>query len=82
MPFPSGERTVGATRWGDLVTAHHSTGVQNITVYMRLPRNATSPLVRLLRFAPVRALARALVPAGGPSTDPAGPGPAARCGVR
>jgi saccharopine dehydrogenase (NAD+, L-lysine-forming) len=69
VPFPSGERTVGATRWGDLVTAYHSTGVRNITVYMRLPRNAGSPLVQLLRFGPLRALARALIPAGGPSTS-------------
>jgi saccharopine dehydrogenase (NAD+, L-lysine-forming) len=68
VPFPSGERTVGATRWGDLVTAYHSTGVPDITVYMLLPRNAASPLVRLLRFGPLRAFARALVPAGGPST--------------
>jgi saccharopine dehydrogenase (NAD+, L-lysine-forming) len=69
VPFPSGERTVGATRWGDLVTAWHSTGIGDITVYMRLPRGAASPLVRLLRFKPLRAAARALVPAGGPSTD-------------
>ncbi|MEU0555411.1 saccharopine dehydrogenase NADP-binding domain-containing protein [Dactylosporangium sp. NPDC006015] len=67
VPFPSGPRPVGATRWGDLVTAYHSTGVPDITVYMRLPRNAASPLVRLLRLAPLRAVARALIPAGGPS---------------
>ncbi|MET7420942.1 saccharopine dehydrogenase NADP-binding domain-containing protein [Dactylosporangium sp. NPDC005555] len=65
VPFPSGPRTVGATRWGDLVTAHHSTGIPDITVYMRLPRNAG--LARLLRFPPLRAAARALIPAGGPS---------------
>lgn len=69
VPFPSGERKVGATRWGDLVTAYHSTGVPDITVYMRLPRSAASPLVRLLRFRPLREAARALIPAGGPSTS-------------
>lgn len=67
VPFPSGPREVGATRWGDLVTAYHSTGIPNITVYMRLPRNAGSPLVRLLRLRPLRAAAQALIPAGGPS---------------
>ncbi|MDG6102289.1 saccharopine dehydrogenase family protein [Dactylosporangium aurantiacum] len=68
VPFPSGPRKVGATRWGDLVTAYHSTGIPNITVYMRLPRNAGSPLVRLLRLRPLRAAAQALIPSGGPST--------------
>ncbi|GAA2577751.1 saccharopine dehydrogenase NADP-binding domain-containing protein [Dactylosporangium fulvum] len=69
VPFPSGPRTVGATRWGDLVTAYRSTGIPNITVYTHLPRNAGSPLVKVLGFGPLRALAQALVRRGGPSAQ-------------
>jgi short subunit dehydrogenase-like uncharacterized protein len=66
VPFPSGARRVGATRWGDLVTAHRSTGIADITVYMPLPPGAV--LAKTLRFGPLRRLARALVRAGGPSS--------------
>jgi saccharopine dehydrogenase (NAD+, L-lysine-forming) len=69
VPFPRGERTVGATVWGDLVTAYRSTGIPNITVYTRLPRQTWR--ARLLRFAPLRhvidlAVQRRL---GGPHPD-------------
>ena len=37
VPFPSGERTVSAIRWGDLVTAYRSTGIPDITTYTVLP---------------------------------------------
>ncbi|MET7392710.1 hypothetical protein ABZS66_04350 [Dactylosporangium sp. NPDC005572] len=67
VPFPSGTRRVGATRWGDLVTAYHSTGIADITVYTALPRGAGSPLVGALRFGPLRRLLQALVRRGGPS---------------
>jgi len=62
VPFPSGVRTVTATRWGDLVTARHSTGIPDITVYM-----PAVPGLGVLRFGPLRRLVRALLPAGGPS---------------
>ncbi|WP_433209416.1 saccharopine dehydrogenase family protein [Dactylosporangium sp. CS-047395] len=65
VPFPSGVRRVGATRWGDLVTAYRSTGIPDITVYMPLPPG--SGLAPLFRFGPLRRAARALVRRGGPS---------------
>ncbi len=65
--------------WGDVVTAHHSTGIGDIEVYMALPPKA----IRLMRLArpfrgalasrPGRALLRALV-----RRRPRGPGPEAR----
>jgi short subunit dehydrogenase-like uncharacterized protein len=55
VPFPSKVRRVGAVPWGDLVTAYHSTGIGDITVYTRVP--APTLMSRLIRFAPVRALA-------------------------
>ncbi|HTJ39214.1 MAG TPA: saccharopine dehydrogenase NADP-binding domain-containing protein [Dactylosporangium sp.] len=65
VPFPSGPRGVGATRWGDLVTAYRSTGIPDITVYMPLPPGAA--LAPAFRFGPLRDAARALVRRGGPS---------------
>ncbi|GAA3450937.1 saccharopine dehydrogenase family protein [Dactylosporangium matsuzakiense] len=67
VPFPSGVLPVGATRWGDLVTAYHSTGIENITVYMPLPPGAF--LAPIFRFGPLRRLARSLIRPGGPSAD-------------
>jgi short subunit dehydrogenase-like uncharacterized protein len=69
VPFPSGTRTVGAIAWGDVVTAHHSTGIPTITVYTTLPR--ASLAARLLRLGPLRALARRAVRrrAPGPSAE-------------
>jgi short subunit dehydrogenase-like uncharacterized protein len=59
VPFPSRDRTVGAVSWGDVVTAYHSTGIGNITVYTTLPApGATVRLSRaLLRYAAVREFA-------------------------
>jgi saccharopine dehydrogenase (NAD+, L-lysine-forming) len=63
VPFPSGTRRVGAVPWGDLVTAHHSTGIGDITVYTSVPvRGAAQRLLaaagqRLLRYDRVRAVA-------------------------
>ncbi|MFG2044745.1 saccharopine dehydrogenase family protein [Dactylosporangium sp. NPDC048998] len=69
VPFPSGPRRVGATRWGDLVTAYRSTGIPDITVSMPLPPGAAlvSGCAKALRLGPLRRLARALVRRGGPS---------------
>jgi saccharopine dehydrogenase (NAD+, L-lysine-forming) len=63
VPFPSRPRRVGAVPWGDLVTAHHSTGVDTITVYTTLaPRGPVRRAVaglgqRLLRYDGPRAFA-------------------------
>jgi short subunit dehydrogenase-like uncharacterized protein len=73
VDFPSGTRTVGAVTWGDVVTAYHSTGIGTITVLSTVP----GPLFRLLRLAPVRALAERLVRRG-----PAGPSPQVRARTR
>ncbi len=43
--FPDGEHTVIPILWGDLETAYHSTGVQNITTYMAYPNY-------MIRFLP------------------------------
>lgn len=69
VAFPSKTRTVGAVTWGDVVTAYHSTGIGNITVYTSMPRS--TPAARLLRFAPFRALAARAVRRGaaGPSPE-------------
>ncbi|MER7279771.1 saccharopine dehydrogenase NADP-binding domain-containing protein [Dactylosporangium sp. NPDC000244] len=67
VPFPSGPRRVGATRWGDLVTAWHSTGIPDITVYMPLPPGAV--LAPLFAFPPLRRAAQALVRPGGPAAS-------------
>jgi saccharopine dehydrogenase (NAD+, L-lysine-forming) len=72
VDFPSGRRTVGAVTWGDVVTAHHSTGIATITVLSDMPR-----VLGLLRVAPVRALAGWLLRHG-----PAGPSPAVRARSR
>ncbi|MFI5911523.1 saccharopine dehydrogenase family protein [Dactylosporangium sp. NPDC051541] len=67
VPFASGVLRAGATRWGDLVTAYHSTGIPNITVYMPLPPG--SFLAPIFRFGPLRRAARALIRPGGPAAD-------------
>jgi saccharopine dehydrogenase (NAD+, L-lysine-forming) len=67
VPFPSGDREVGAIRWGDLSTAHRSTGIGTITVYTRVPRPrgfGEAVLRGLTRFGPTRALADRMVTRG------------------
>ncbi|HEX3593949.1 MAG TPA: saccharopine dehydrogenase NADP-binding domain-containing protein [Polyangiaceae bacterium] len=49
IPFASGARFAMSIPWGDLVTAHHSTGIPNITVYMVIPKLAAR-VVGLMRF--------------------------------
>jgi short subunit dehydrogenase-like uncharacterized protein len=60
VPFPSGERRVGAIPWGDLVTAYRSTGIPDITTYAAL-RPPPRVVQHLLGYAPVRALAARVV---------------------
>jgi saccharopine dehydrogenase (NAD+, L-lysine-forming) len=68
VPFPSRPRDVGAITWGDLVTAHHTTGIPNITVYGPVPlrggvarRAATAVVQRVLGYGPARSLAARMV---------------------
>lgn len=57
VPFTSGARFAMSIPWGDIVTAFHSTGIPNITVYMVVPK-AAARMASLLRFgAPVLKLA-------------------------
>lgn len=69
LVFAGKTRTVGAVTWGDVVTAYHSTGIGTITVLTTVPRRG----VKLLRLAPVRALAARRIRRG-----PAGPRPEVR----
>lgn len=60
--MPSGMREVAAIRWGDLVTAHRSTGIANITTYTGLPMGGRLAGVSgVLGWGPVRALAARIV---------------------
>jgi short subunit dehydrogenase-like uncharacterized protein len=68
VPFRSGARVVGATRWGDLVTAFRSTGIPNITVYAGVPSRA-GRLARVMRTPAARWLANRTVPPGGPDDE-------------
>ena len=78
QPFPLGQgakevtfsnsrtRTLYPLPWGDLATAYRSTGVPNITTYMRLPVSSSLAhlfwLYRsLLAIKPLRRLAQAMV---------------------
>jgi short subunit dehydrogenase-like uncharacterized protein len=62
VPFPSGEREVAAIRWGDLVTAHRSTGIPNITTYTVLPGGGRGAgISSLMAWSPLRSLAASVV---------------------
>jgi short subunit dehydrogenase-like uncharacterized protein len=53
LPFPGGTRFGMSIPWGDLVTAFHSTGIPNITVYTTMSRRVAR-LAPMLRFgAPI-----------------------------
>lgn len=73
VPFPSRPRRAGAVPWGDLVTAHHSTGIPNITVYSTMAGPLTTLGPRLLRNRLVRGVATRMV-----GRRPAGPSDATR----
>lgn len=68
LAFPAGRRWALPVPWGDLITAYHSTGVPDITVYLALKPSdfalalAIGPVGRwLFRLAPaVRAFERTL----------------------
>lgn len=72
-PFSIGPRRTMSVGWGDVSTAYHSTGIPNIVTYMKLPKLVMSmmgfgkPLLKLVAFAPVRAVAqRLMAPKVGP----------------
>jgi short subunit dehydrogenase-like uncharacterized protein len=78
VPFPSGDREVGAIRWGDLASAYRSTGIPTITTYTRVPRprgfvgSATESVLRgLARFGLTRVLANRIVTRGVSGPDEA-----------
>jgi short subunit dehydrogenase-like uncharacterized protein len=75
IDFGSKTRTVGAVTWGDVVTAYHSTGIPNITVFSSIRTPTTA--MKLLRFAPFRALAARAVRRG-----PAGPSAQVRAATK
>lgn len=68
-------QVVVLTRWGDAVTAFHTTGIQNVEVFFRLPSPVchvawmlTSPYGACLRALPIEtALTALIVPADGPT---------------
>jgi saccharopine dehydrogenase (NAD+, L-lysine-forming) len=72
VPLPSGERAVGAIRWGDLATAYRSTGIPNITTYMALPGGGRGAgLSSVLTLGPLRSLAARVVRSRMTGPDPA-----------
>ncbi|MFB6308463.1 MAG: trans-acting enoyl reductase family protein, partial [Haloarculaceae archaeon] len=62
-----GERTVAAIPWGDVATAHYTTGVPNVTTYMSMPPSAVrwqriaGHLSPLLGLGPVKSVLTWLV---------------------
>lgn len=53
IPFASGERLAVTIPWGDVYTAHVSTGIPDIEVYLALPPKAIGRLKRLRRLQPL-----------------------------
>lgn len=53
IPFADGERLAVTIPWGDVYTAHVSTGVPAIEVYLALPPKAIKRLQRLRRLQPL-----------------------------
>jgi short subunit dehydrogenase-like uncharacterized protein len=53
IPFESGARFGMSIPWGDLVTAHRSTKIPNITVYTVVPRNVARAAPMLKYVAPI-----------------------------
>jgi short subunit dehydrogenase-like uncharacterized protein len=53
LPFPGGSRFGMSIPWGDLVTAYHSTGIPNITVYTTMSRRVARLAPMLHFWAPI-----------------------------
>jgi short subunit dehydrogenase-like uncharacterized protein len=79
IDFGDGVRTAVTIPWGDVSTAHWTTGIGNIECYIAMPAASIAQLKRLntfgglLRFRPVQGLLKRMVAKG-----PAGPDAAAR----
>lgn len=77
IPFATGERMAVTIPWGDVYTAHVSTGIPDIEVYLALPPKAIGRLKRLrhlqplLRLGMVQSFLRRRIERGvkGPSDD-------------
>lgn len=77
IPFANGERQAVTIPWGDVYTAHVSTGVPAIEVYLALPPKAIKRLEQLrrlqplLRLGPVQSFLRKRIEKGvkGPSDE-------------
>jgi short subunit dehydrogenase-like uncharacterized protein len=70
VPFASGSRAAVPMSWGDLASAHRTTGIPNVTVYMAMPRVvawlmriAVPVIARLLRIAVVERMVQRVVAA-------------------
>ena len=64
IPFRHGAQRAMTIPWGDVATAYHTTGIPNVEVYSAMPGidpqkiRYAEKAARLLRFWPLRALAR------------------------
>ena len=76
VDFGRGPVTVTTIPWGDVSTAYHSTGIPDIAVYTRLPRNqvrlmrATRRLGWLLDSAPVQRMMKRAIRRNPPGPTP------------
>ncbi|HEV3050174.1 MAG TPA: saccharopine dehydrogenase NADP-binding domain-containing protein [Longimicrobium sp.] len=76
VDFGRGSVTVTTIPWGDVSTAYHSTGIPDIEVYTRVPRQqvrmlrATRRLGWLLRSAPVQGMMKRSIRKGPPGPTP------------
>lgn len=79
VDFGNGPKTVTTIPWGDVSTAYHSTGIPDVEVYTRIPRNvrrlmrASNRLGWLLGSAPVQGVLKRMI-----AGRPAGPDEEAR----
>jgi len=72
VPFSDAPRACVAIPWGDVVTAYHSTGVGNVTVYTTAPAWAlrlSRPLGAALSLGPVRRWVERRIDRRGPGPD-------------
>lgn len=75
IDFGDGERYAMTIPWGDVVTAYYSTGIENVEVYVPMPRPVAdamqwlSPAMGVLEFEPVKLTLQTLAKLGmsGPS---------------
>jgi len=72
IDFDGKKRTCATIPWGDVYTAYHTTGIENIEVFMAAPPSmvrfmkASRWLGSVLGSAPVQRFMKSRIPAGGP----------------